>query len=45
LIVFLDASQPWQLGFQEAATPIMEGIVKLHDDVMLAMVFIGGVVF
>lgn len=44
-VSFLDAAESWQVGFQEAATPIMEGIIKLHDDVMLFLVFIAGVVF
>jgi heme/copper-type cytochrome/quinol oxidase subunit 2 len=35
-----DAPLPWQLGFQEAATPIMEGIISLHNDVMGIIVFI-----
>nr|P80498.1 RecName: Full=Cytochrome c oxidase subunit 2; AltName: Full=Cytochrome c oxidase polypeptide II [Solanum tuberosum] len=25
-----DAAEPWQLGFQDAATPIMQGIIDLH---------------
>jgi len=35
-----DAPVPWQIGFQEAATPIMEGIISLHNDVMGIIVFI-----
>nr|YP_011017777.1 cytochrome c oxidase subunit 2 [Pseudoceramium inkyui]WQF69623.1 cytochrome c oxidase subunit 2 [Pseudoceramium inkyui] len=40
LITFLfsyswcDISEPWQLGFQDPATPIMEGIINLHHDLM-----------
>nr|YP_009317489.1 cytochrome c oxidase subunit 2 [Gelidium galapagense]AOX48941.1 cytochrome c oxidase subunit 2 [Gelidium galapagense] len=29
-----DAAENWQLGFQDSATPIMEGIVNLHHDLM-----------
>nr|YP_011017827.1 cytochrome c oxidase subunit 2 [Pseudoceramium tenerrimum]WQF69703.1 cytochrome c oxidase subunit 2 [Pseudoceramium tenerrimum]WQF69739.1 cytochrome c oxidase subunit 2 [Pseudoceramium tenerrimum] len=29
-----DISEPWQLGFQDPATPIMEGIINLHHDLM-----------
>jgi len=29
-----DFAQEWQLGFQDPATPIMEGIVDLHHDIM-----------
>nr|YP_009220375.1 cytochrome c oxidase subunit 2 [Viscum album]AHL69442.1 cytochrome c oxidase subunit 2 [Viscum album] len=28
-----DAAQPWQLGSQEGATPIMQGIIELHNDI------------
>ena len=43
--VSLDAAEPWQLGFQDPATPIMEGIVKLHNEVMLFLCVTSGVVF
>ena len=26
---FLDVAEPWQLGFQDPATPVMEGIINL----------------
>jgi cytochrome c oxidase subunit 2 len=29
-----DVSEKWQVGFQDPATPIMEGIVNLHHDLM-----------
>lgn len=29
-----------QVGFQEAATPIMEGLIDLHHDIMFFLVFI-----
>nr|VDD65180.1 unnamed protein product [Brassica oleracea] len=28
-----DAAEPWQLGSQDAATPIMQGIIDLHHDI------------
>jgi len=31
---YADASENWQLGFQDPATPIMEGIINLHHDLM-----------
>ena len=31
---YSDASTPWQLGMQDPATPIMEGIIDFHHDVM-----------
>jgi cytochrome c oxidase subunit 2 len=35
-----DAAYPWQLGFQDAATPSFEGIVELHDTIMFYLVVI-----
>jgi cytochrome c oxidase subunit 2 len=35
-----DAAEPWQLDFQEPATPIMEGIINLHNDIMFFLVVI-----
>lgn len=32
--VVADSAQNWQLGFQDPATPIMEGIINLHHDLM-----------
>lgn len=29
-----DAPEKWQVGFQDPATPIMEGIINLHHDLM-----------
>ena len=28
---FLDMAEPWQLGFQDPATPVMEGIITFHN--------------
>ena len=36
----LDFARPWQLGFQDAASPIMEGIISFHHDVMFIMTII-----
>jgi cytochrome c oxidase subunit 2 len=35
-----DAGSPWQIGFQDPASPVMEGIIDLHHDIMGIMVFI-----
>ena len=32
--IYLDIAENWQLGFQDPATPIMEGIINLHHDLM-----------
>jgi cytochrome c oxidase subunit 2 len=44
LNVFGDAAEPWQLDLQEPATPIHEGIMNLHDDVMFFLFFVLGFV-
>jgi len=33
-IFFNDSAQPWQLNFQDPATPIMEGIINFHNHIM-----------
>jgi cytochrome c oxidase subunit 2 len=38
--VSLDAAERWQQSFQEPATPIMEGIVHFHNDLMFFIVII-----
>ena len=30
----MDAPEPWQMGFQDPATPIAQGIMDLHHDLM-----------
>ena len=35
-----DHAQAWQLGLQDPATPIMEGIVDLHHDIMYFLIII-----
>jgi cytochrome c oxidase subunit 2 len=48
-ISFSDASSSWQLGFHEAATPIMEGIINFHNHIMFFIVgiaiFVGWLLF
>jgi cytochrome c oxidase subunit 2 len=38
--LLLDSSTPWQILFQDPATPIMEGIINLHHDLMFFITFI-----
>ena len=38
--VFADAPEQWQWDFQDAASPIMEGIVDLHHDLMFFLIII-----
>jgi len=43
--VFCDAPENWQIGFQDPATPIMEGIIHFHNHLMFFLVAIGLFVF
>lgn len=35
-----DWAEPWQLLFQDPASPIFEGMINLHHDIMFMLVFI-----
>lgn len=35
-----DAPVSWQLGLQDPATPVMEGIIHFHHDLMIIFVFV-----
>lgn len=35
-----DISTPWQLTFQDPATPIMEGIINFHHDLMFFLIVV-----
>lgn len=39
-IALCDAAEPWQLGFQDAATPMMQGIMDLHHDIFFFLILI-----
>ena len=39
-IAYCDAPRPWGLYFQDSATPQMEGIIELHDDILFYLVII-----
>ena len=39
-IAACDAAEPWQLGFQDAATPMMQGIIDLHHDIFFFLILI-----
>jgi len=38
--IFCDAALPWQFGFQDPATPIAEGIIRFHHDLIFILVFV-----
>ena len=40
-----DAARPWQLSFQDSATPTAEGIAELHDTIMFYLITIAILVF
>lgn len=40
-IAYLDAPEFWQISFQDPATPVMEGIIHFHDDIMFYVLVIG----
>ncbi|PBP16588.1 GIY endonuclease n1 [Diplocarpon rosae] len=35
-----DTPKPWGLYFQDSATPQMEGLVELHDNIMYYLVIV-----
>ena len=39
-ILQLDAPTPWQIGFQDGASPGFEGILTLHDSIMFYLIWI-----
>lgn len=36
----MDVAEHWQLGFQDSATPIAEGIITLHHDLMFILIIV-----
>jgi cytochrome c oxidase subunit 2 len=38
--ILMDAPEPWQLGFQDGASPTFDGIVELHDHIMFYLIVI-----
>jgi len=41
----MDLAEPWQINFQDPATPILEGIIDFHNDLMILLTVIGVAVF
>jgi len=39
-VTLLDSSSSWQMFFQDSASPVMEGIINLHHDLMFFITFI-----
>jgi cytochrome c oxidase subunit 2 len=38
--IYNDASQPWQLGFQDSAAPGFTGLVTLHNTIGFYLIVI-----
>lgn len=43
--IYNDVAEPWQIGFQDSATPGFDGIVQLHDSIFFFLVLISISVF
>jgi cytochrome c oxidase subunit 2 len=41
IISYCDAAESWQLGTQDPATPIMEGMISFHNYLVFYIIFIG----
>jgi cytochrome c oxidase subunit 2 len=39
-IIYLDSPKNWQIGFQDPATPYMEGILNFHNSIMFFIIMI-----
>jgi cytochrome c oxidase subunit 2 len=40
-VTFCDVSESWQMGLQDPATPVMEGMLLFHDYLMMFLIAIG----
>lgn len=43
-LTFCDAGEAWQMGIQDSASPILEGMILFHDFLVYIMIFIAFVV-
>lgn len=39
-VVYMDAAVPWQISFQDPGSPIMEGIIELHNQIFFVLIII-----
>lgn len=44
-IVSLDSAEEWQLGFQDPASPIMQGLIEFHHDLCFFLIIVLSFVF
>ena len=40
-----DMPEVWQIGFQDPATPVLEGIIYFHNDLWFFLIIISTLVF
>ncbi len=43
--LYNDAAQPWQLGFQDSASPVFSGLLELHNKIGFFLIVISISVF
>jgi cytochrome c oxidase subunit 2 len=43
--IYNDAAQPWQLGFQDSASPVFSGLLELHNKIGFFLIVISFSVF
>jgi cytochrome c oxidase subunit 2 len=39
-ILWMDAAEAWQVGYQDSSTPVMEGIVDLYDNITYYLIIV-----
>jgi cytochrome c oxidase subunit 2 len=39
-VIYNDAPEPWQISFQDVASPGFEGIIDLHDSIFFYLIII-----
>jgi cytochrome c oxidase subunit 2 len=44
-VAYADSSENWQLGFQDCASPTMEGLIEFHHDLFFFLLIVMGFVF
>ena len=40
-VIYCDTPEPWQIGFQDGASPAFEGMTELHDAIFFYLIVIG----
>lgn len=45
LLSYCDSPEPWQIDFQDPASPVMQGIIEFHHDLFFFLIIVVGFVF